>query len=225
MEATEILAKAKAGGELPKGWVVLPLLRDKVKLGILGWICGVIIGFGFFVLMVPFMIPHNYQYGPFPALASTLLLAMVLFIGVGSIWQIIVDTRRLLEADKHIIILTPDEFVAQDGEKIIHVPLMYVRHITARGIAPVDRTPPQDPVVSNMPHVGDSLCGLFFGRGLIPTVSRWRMRRRAKHTPSTLGFIDSRTNNEVLIKNYNQYGDPHILAALMQDSTSSVQQI
>jgi hypothetical protein len=225
LEATEILAKAKADGEPPKGWVVLPLLRNKVKLGILGWICGVIIGFGFFVLMVPLMIPHNYQYGPFPALASTLLLAMVLFIGVGSIWQIIVDTRRLLEADKHIIILTPDEFVAQDGEKIIHVPLMYVRHITARGIAPVDRTPPQDPVVSNMPHVGDNLSGLFFGRGLIPTVSRWRMRRRAKHTPSTLGFIDSRTNNEVLIKNYNQYGDPNIIAALMQDYTSSVQQI
>ena len=225
MEATEILAKAKAGGELPKGWVVLPLLRDKVKLGILGWICGVIIGFGFFVLMVPFMIPHNYQYGPFPALASTLLLAMVLFIGVGSIWQIIVDTRRLLEADKHIIILTPDEFVAQDGEKIIHVPLMYVRHITARGIAPVDRTPPQGPVVSNMPHVGDNLSGFLFGRGFIPTVSRWRARRRAKHTPSTLGFIDSRTNNEVIIKNYNQFGDPNIIAALMQDYTSSVRQI
>ena len=50
MEATEILEKARAGGELPKGWVVLPLLRNKVRLGILGWIAGAIVGFGFFVV-------------------------------------------------------------------------------------------------------------------------------------------------------------------------------
>src|ERR1700751_1088723 len=100
MEATEILEKARAGGELPEGWIVLPLLRNKVKLGILGWIAGVIVGFGLFAVMVPYMIPHNYQFGAIAAIISTVILAMVLFIGIGSIWQIIVDTRRLLEADK-----------------------------------------------------------------------------------------------------------------------------
>ncbi len=225
MDATEILTKARVGGELPEGWVVLPLLRNKVKLSILGWICGVIIGFGFFVVMVPLMIPHNYLYGPIPALISTLLLAIVLFIGIGSILQIIADTRRLLKADKYMIVLTPDEFVMQDGEKIIHVPMMYIRHVTARGIVPLDRTPPQGAVVSNMPHVGENLSGFLFGRGFIPTVSRWRMRRRAKNTPSTLGFIDSRTNSEIIIKDYNLYGDPKIIAKLMQDYTSSVRQI
>ncbi len=96
MEATEILERARAGGDLPNGWVALPLLRNKVKLGILGWICGAIIGFSFFVLMIPLMVPHNYLYGPVPALISTLLLAMMLFVGVGSVWQMIVDIRRLL---------------------------------------------------------------------------------------------------------------------------------
>ena len=62
MEATEILEKARAGDELPKDWIVLPLLRSKVRLGILGWIAGAIIGFGLFVVMVPLMIPHNYLY-------------------------------------------------------------------------------------------------------------------------------------------------------------------
>ena len=225
MEATEILEKARAGGELPNGWVVLPLLRNKVKLGIIGWICGAIIGFGLFVLMIPYMIPHNYLYGPIPALISTIILGMMLFVGIGSVWQLIVDTRRLLEADKHIIILTPDEFVMQDGENLLHVPLMYIRHVTARGIAPPDRSAPPGAVVSNMPHVGENVSGFLFGRGLIPTVSRWRIRRRAKHTPSTLGFIDSRTNNEIIIKDYNLYGDPTTIATLMQDYTSSVRQI
>ncbi len=113
----------------------------------------------------------------------------------------------------------------QDGEKIIHVPLMYVRHVTARGIAPPDGTATQGAVVSNMPHAGENLSGFLFGRGFIPTVSRWRIRRRAKHTPSTLGFIDSRTNSEVIIKDYNLYGDPTTIATLMQDYTSSVRQI
>jgi hypothetical protein len=225
MEASEILEKARTGGELPNGWVVLPLLRNKVRAGILGWIAGAIVGFGLLVLMVPYMIPHNYLYGPIPALISTLLLGMVLFVAIGSVWQIIVDTRRFVEADKHIIVLTPDEFVMQDRDKIQHVPLMYVRHITARGIVPPDRTSPKGAVVSNMPHVGENLSGFLFGRGFIPTVSRWRERRRAKHTPSMLAFMDSRTNTEVIIKDYNLYGDPAKIATLMQDYTSSVQRI
>jgi hypothetical protein len=225
MEATEILEKARAGGELPNGWIVLPLLRNKVKLGILGWFCGVIIGFGCFAVMVPLMIPHNFLYGPIAALISILLLGMVLFVGIGSVWQIIIDTRRFLEADKHIIVITPDEFVMQDGDEIRHVPMMYVRHITARGIAPPDRTPPKGAVVSNMPHVGENLSGFLFGRGFIPTVSRWRARRRAKHTPSTLGFIDSRTDSEVIIRDYNLYGDPSTIATLMQEYAASVRRI
>jgi hypothetical protein len=171
------------------------------------------------------MIPHNYLYGPIPALISTVILGMVLFVGIGSVWQIIVDTQRLLEADKHIIVITPDEFVMQDRDKIQHVPLMYVRYITARGIVPPDQTSPKGAVVSNMPHVSENLSGFLFGRGFIPTVSRWRVRRRAKHTPSTLAFIDSRTNTEVIIKDYNLFGDPSKIATLMQDYTSSVQRI
>jgi hypothetical protein len=223
MEATEILEKARAGGELTSDWVVLPLLRNKVRLGILGWIAGAIVGLGFFALLVPLMIPHNYLFGFIPALISTVILGMMFFIGIGSVWQIVVDTRRLLEADKHIIVITPDEFVMQDGEEIRHVPLMYIRNITARGIVPPDQTPPKGAVVSNMPHVGENLGGFLFGRGFIPTVSRWRTRRRAKHTPSTLGFIDSRTNTEVIIKDYSLYGDPSKIATLMKEYTSSVQ--
>ena len=175
--------------------------------------------------MVPLMIPHNYLLGLFPSLISTMILGTMLFVGIGSVWQIIVDTRRLLEADKHIIVITPDEFVMQGGEEIRHVPLMYIRHITARGIIPPDQAAPKGAVISNMPHVSENLSGFLFGRGLIPTVSRWRIRRRAKHTPSTLGFIDSRTNTEVIIRDYNLYGDPTKIAILVQNLTSSAQRI
>jgi hypothetical protein len=226
MEAAEILEKARANGEPPHGWIVLPLLRNKVRLGILGWVAGAIVGFGLFALMVPLMIPHNYLYGFIPALVSTMLLGLVLFVGIGSAWQIIVDTRRLLEADKYIIVITPDEFVMQEGENIRHVPLMYVRHVTARGVAPpTDRSAPTGAVVSEMPHAGENLTGLMFGRGFIPTVSRWRTRRRAKHTPKMLAFVDSRTDSEVIIRDYDLYGEPLKVATLLKEYTSSAQRI
>src|SRR5271157_3670414 len=129
MEAAEILEKARS--EPPPSWIILPLLRDKAMLGIAGWAVGVIVGFGLFALMAPIMVPHNYFYGFIPTLFTTLILGLVLFVGIGSIWQIIVDTRRLLQADKHVIIITPEDFVMQEDKKIIHVPLLYVRHVTA----------------------------------------------------------------------------------------------
>ena len=225
MEAAEILEKARAIGEPPHGWIILPLLRNKVRLNILGWIAGAIVGFGLFAFIAPLVIPHNYLYGPIPALVTTLLLGMVLFIGIGSVWQIIVDTRRLLEADKYIMVITPNEFVMQEGENIIHVPLMYVRHITARGFAPPDRTAPQGAVVSEMPHTGDNLTGFMFGHGFIPTVSKWRERRKAKRAPAMLAFVDSRTDSEVIIRDYNLYADPYTIATLLRDYTSSAQRI
>ena len=225
MEAAEILEKARASGEPPHGWIILPLLRNKVRLNILGWIAGAIVGFGLFAIMFPIMVPHNYLYGLFPALVTTLLLGMVLFVGIGSVWQIIVDMRRFLQAGKYIMAITPNDFVMQEGENIIHVPLMYVRHITARGFAPPDRTVPQGAVVSEMPHVCDNLTGFMFGRGFIPSVSKWRERRKAKRTPEMLAFVDSRTDSEIIIRDYNLYAEPYTIATLLREYTSSVQRI
>ena len=221
MEAAEILEKAR--GEPPPGWIILPLLRNKVMLGIAGWVVGAIVGFGLFAAMAPIMIPHNYYYGLIPAVFTTLVLGMVLFVGIGSVWQIIVDTRRLLEADKHVIIITSEDFVMQKGEKIIHVPLVYVRHITARGTPPPDRTAPKGAVVSDMPHTGENISGFLFGRGLIP--SGRRMRRKGKRSPTMLAFVDSRTDTEVKITDNTSYGDPFKIAALLKEYATSVQRI
>ncbi len=223
MEAAEILAKARAGGEPPASWIILPLLRNKVMLGIAGWVVGAIVGLGLFAAMAPIMVPHNYAYGLIPAIFSTLVLGIILFAGIGSIWQIIVDTRCLLEADKHMIIITPEDFVMQKGRKIIHVPLMYVRHVTARGTPPPDRTAPKGGVVSDMPHAGENLTGFIFGRGLIP--SGRRMFRRGKRGPTLLAFVDSRTNTSVKITDNKSYGDPFKIAALLKEYATSIQHI
>jgi len=220
MDAEEILARAKAQPEPPQGWIVLPLLRDKVAWGIASWIFGVFVGFGLLAFIVPIVIPHNYQYGLVAALSTTLLLAIMLFIGIGSLWALIVDVRRLLQADKYLIVITFDDFVKQAGTKIMHVPLAHVRYVTVRSKRPPDRTPPQESTVRQVAGTGKNAASFFLGRGLLPSSSRLPSRRM--RAPTSLAFIDTRTEKEVIIVDDTSHGDPFMIAALLKQYTSAV---
>ncbi|MBV9689248.1 MAG: hypothetical protein JO202_06010 [Ktedonobacteraceae bacterium] len=219
MEAEEIIARAKAQLEAPHGWVVLPLLPDKLAWDIASWIFGIFVGFGLLAFIVPIVIPHNYQHGLVAALFTTLLLAIMLFIGIGSLWALIVDVRRLLQADKYLIVITSDDFVKQQGEKIIHVPLANVRYVTARGKRPPDRTPPQESAAQQVAGTSKNTAGFFLGRGL---VSGPRPLSRRMRTPTSLAFIDTRTETEVIVVNDTSHGDPFMIAALLKQYTSAI---
>ena len=223
MEADEILMQAKAGAEPPHGWIVFPLLRNKMMLAILGWILGILMGVGLFAWVAPIVIPANYLGGLFPILFSTCLLGILAFIAIGSAWVLVADFRRLRDADRHLIVITPEDFVKQEGKKIIHVPLMYVRHVTARGKAPVDRTAPQEPGVRQVQSFGENVAGFIFGRGAVP--SGIRQRRKRMRTPTTLAFIDTRSDSEVLVVTDEAYGDPFMIAAILKQYAANVQNI
>src|SRR5260370_1315288 len=127
------------------------------------------------------VIPHNYQYGILAAIFTTVLLALFLFVGVGSVWALVSDVLRLVRADKHLIVITPEAFVKQEGEKIIHVPLMYVRNVTARGAPPPDRSA-KNPDNTPTPNLGENVISLFAGRGMTSSGTRWQRRRRRTST-------------------------------------------
>jgi hypothetical protein len=224
MESTEILDRAKVDEDAPHGWIILPLVRRKVMIGIMGWILGAIVGLGLFALMASIMIPHNYQNGTASAIVTTILLGVVLYVGLGSIWTIIMDVRRLRQADKHLIVITPDDFVKQEGAKIIHVPLMYVRHVTARGGRPPEpvRTT-RGNTIREIPGLGENIAGMFFGRRNVSTSGG--IRRKRMRTPTTLAFIDSRDDSEVIVVTDATYGDPFMIAGLLKEYAASVQQI
>lgn len=226
MEPSEILTKARTEAEAPPGWVVLPLSRSSVLASIAGWFFGIVLGFGLLAIMASAVIPHNYQYGFFPALFTTLFLGLFLFIGLGSLWALIVDAMRLFQADKHLIVITPNEFVKQEGEKVIHVPLTNVRHVTARGAKPPDRSTGS---IENRfdPSVRENVSSLFAGRTLTSSLTssgmRWRMKRM--RTPTTLAFVDSRSEDEVLVVDDKSHGDPFMIAALLKQYAASAQSI
>ncbi|HEV2662194.1 MAG TPA: hypothetical protein VGU68_16420 [Ktedonobacteraceae bacterium] len=225
MQAEEILRQAKSGDELPHGWIIFPLLRNKVILAIAGWVLGIVIGLGLFAMVASVVIPYNYQHG-FPlALLATLLLGLFLFVGLGSLWALVMDARRLVRPDKYIMVLTPEDFVKQEGDKIIHVPCINIRHVTARGTPPPDRSVPSENPVRQVPTMGENVAGFFVGRGLAGSRSGSRTRRRGQRTPTTLAFVDTRTDQEIIVANDNAFGDTFAIAALLKQYAADVQQI
>src|SRR5712692_1526117 len=222
METSEILMQVKTSTETPKDWIVFPLVRSNVLLSIAGWVLGIVVGLGLFTIMAFSVLPHTYMYGILPAVITTLFLGLFLFVGLGSMWALIADVIRLVRADKHLIVITPDAFVKQEGEKVIHVPLLYVRHVTARGAPPPDRSTKN---IDNRPtpNLGENVMSLFAGRGMTSSGMRWRRKRM--RTPTSLAFVDSRTDNEVIVINDKSHGDPFMIAALLKQYAASVQNI
>lgn len=214
MDAEDILAQATKDKELPEGWVVFSLLRSKLIWGLIGWILGVVMGFGLLALIAPIVIPSNYQRGTFAVISTTILLGILLFIFLGSLWMLIVDVQRLMYPDRHVIVLTNTDFVKREGSKIIHVPLIDIRHVTPRGRAPIDRSVPDGSAIRTVPGMGESMFGLVFGRGT--TQEGQRHRRKRMRTPTSLAFMDDRTQSEVTVVNDDVYGDPFTLASVIE---------
>jgi hypothetical protein len=220
MEAEEILVQARANTEARNDWIVLPLLRNKVIVGMVGWAFGMLVGFGLLAFIAPIVIPNNYEHGIVAALFTTFLLGIFLFIGIGSAWSLIVDAGRLRNADKYLIVITPEDFVKQEKQKVTHVPLTCVRHVTARGVPPPERSTSRGNTVRDIPGVGENVTSFFLGRGLVPSGQRWLRRRR--RTPTSLAFIDTRTDEEVIVVTDGAFGDPFMIAAQLKRYVASV---
>jgi hypothetical protein len=219
-ESMDILSRAKTEADVPNSWAVFPLKRNKVKLGIVGWIVGILVGAGLFTAFAFVAIPTNFH-TVFGTIFSLFFLAVLAFVALGSAWAAFSDIRRLLDADRHIIVITPEDFVKQEGGKITHVPLFYVQHVTARGTPPPERTTSAAQEDTQVPSLGEGITGLFVGRRFTPAGQR-RMRKR-KRTPTTLAFVDARTDSEVIAVTDGAYGDPFLIAAHLKQYAAAVQ--
>ncbi|GCE14355.1 hypothetical protein [Tengunoibacter tsumagoiensis] len=216
MNAEEILAQAKR--EPLENWVIFPLLQSKVIWGTIGWALGFLLGAGLFVLAVPIVIPSNYQNGLISGIFTTLILLIFAFVGAGSLYLMISDLRRLWQANTHLIVITEQDFVKQEGMKIIHVPLADVRYVTARGRAPIDRSVGvEDDATKQLPNIAESMLGFFVGRGFSKSGIEWRKKRM--RTPTSLAFMDTRTDKEVTVVTDGSFGDPFLIAAVLKKYT------
>lgn len=222
MDEENILARVREGSDLPQEWVILPLLRDKLLLGIAGWAFGTILGLGPFAFILPIVVPYNFVHGTAAALVTAIFLALLLFIGLGSAWSLFTDAQRLRHLNEYMIVITPQDFIKQDRDKIIQIPMTYVRHVTARGAAPRNRTaPPENPVRQG--NMRENVTGFLLGRSLIP--SGQRLRHGRMRPPTSLAFIDTRTDDEILVVNDNSYGDPFMIAETLKQYAATAREM
>ena len=223
MDVEATLSKVRGGGELPEDWVVFPLLQAKLIQGIINWMGGALIGGFLLVFVIPIVIPSNYMHGFMPGLMTTLMLAMFAFICIGSIYLLIVDILRWRDIKNHVIVITDQDYIKQEGDKIIQVPLSAVLHVTARGQAPapVELQPASNESgFGQLPGTRERLLGPFLGRS--PTGSASTRRKRSR-TPTSLAFRDERTGKEVTVVNDGMYGDPFLIAAFLKERAMQVQ--
>ncbi|HET8845483.1 MAG TPA: hypothetical protein VFN35_28705, partial [Ktedonobacteraceae bacterium] len=101
-------------------------------------------------------------------------------------------------------------------DKIIHVPLEHVRHVTIRGTPPVDRSVETARREARPGGVGENFSAMFFGRRPSSTGQKSSLRRRMR-TPTTLAFVDGRTDREVVVLSDKTYGDPHHIGGQLKE--------
>lgn len=223
MNADAILARVRAGEEPPENWIVFPLLRHKIIMAILGWLGGMIMGGGLLLVTIPIVIPGNYEQGIVAAIVTTLILCVIAFIFIGSLVLLVSDIHRLAGIGKQLIVITEEDFVKQEGTKITHVPLVHVRYVTARGRPPVEDhlsvdTNESDTSPGQMPSVRANMFGMFTGHR---ATGATKMRRGRMRSPTSLAFIDARTEKEVTVVNDGAYGDPFLIAAALKEQAAA----
>jgi hypothetical protein len=190
MEASEILRIARTD-DAPEGWIVLPLRRDKVALAILGWTGAALLGAALFALFFWMVWPNNFENGVGALIFSLILLAFPTFILLGSLWTILGEVRRLRAADQHMIVITPTDYVKQQGKAIDHVPLSQIEYVTVR--TRPRRAEPSEDVGFSMATMGRMLFGGF--------------GRRQLKSPPSLAFVDARTERTVVVATDDSYAD------------------
>jgi hypothetical protein len=198
-DATEILA-ATHQDVLPEGWTVVPLDEAAVRRSILSWLGGAVVGLGLFALLFATTRDvHGIITLP------NFLLVILGFIGVGSLWLMVKYIRKYTDRARQIIVMTPEWFVQQQGDKISSIPLIDIENITLRGVFGGDASYTQ--VNESDPRHA------VLGFGQIMGGSR---ARRPRRTPDSLAFVDSRTGQVITIAEDNSFTDLPVLEELLR---------
>jgi hypothetical protein len=188
MDPKSILDTAR-GGDAPGTWVIWPLRRTYVRNSILRWSALSLFGL---LLLVPAAIstlPGILSLRGFSFVFTGIILLALAAFAFGALGITVYDIWRWLRADDFWLVITPDDYLkAEPGDRFTQVPLQYIESITLKGVRVAMDT-------AETPFDGT-------GKGVNPMLRmpvRWSANRRRQATPSSLAFVDSRTNRAVTV--------------------------
>ena len=207
IDAEQILATARQEGDVPQGWTIIPLHIKTVQRAILNWIGGAIVGLGLFALL--FAAVHDVL-----GVVSIIALGAMAFVGIGSLYLALKNVRMLLDKDRQLIVMTPEYYVQQRGDRIVSVPMDQISHITLRGVfggdasySTIDERNPNNAVIG---------FGQMLG-GVRP--------RRPRRTPDSLAFVDTRDDSAITVAEDNSFAELPILEELLRNYVESSRRV
>jgi hypothetical protein len=200
LDAASILQTARQEGDLPQGWTVIPLNVKAVQRAILSWLGGAAVGIGLFVLLLVAINGSGLGFG------SAIILGLLAFVGLGSLWLAIKNVALLNDRERQLIVMTPELYVQQRGAKIVSVPMGEIAHITLRGVFGGDAS--YTTINESDPNNAVLGFGSLFG-GVRP--------RRPRRTPDSLAFVDARTDEPITIAEDNSFADLPVLEEILRN--------
>jgi hypothetical protein len=184
-ETEQIIATARTS-PLPQGWFVWTLRRDQVRRAALGWALTGLFGFVLFIPIALSTVPSNFQAGAGLAAFTIILLFILGLVAFGGLLLMASDIMRLMRADQYLLIMTPTDYLKVEPGRVTHVPMTAVAYVTLKGVK-IPNAPDAQPTQSAVPTFTARLFGTGAGY------------RREMRRPTSLAFLDTRTNREVIV--------------------------
>lgn len=195
MEVQEIVERARSG-DLPGNWDVWRLRGDRVSQDLALFIFGAVLGLVLLVFALTAMIPDNFEKGIGAAIISVVILVFLGVLGFGSLGLVSQDLMRLRRRSQYLLIMTPDDFVKVEPGRITHVPMDQITNITLKGVKVKLPEDQEQRVAQAQADARISMAERLVGS----------LARQPRVSPS-LAFIDSRTDEEVVVSSDTAFGD------------------
>jgi energy-coupling factor transporter transmembrane protein EcfT len=192
MEADAVLQQARVGN-VPPNWNVWPLRRNVVLRSALGWTFVGIVGLFILIVVGIITIPGNFTGNGVSFALTGMLLIILAIMGFGGVGIAIYDFWRIRHATEYLLVMTPQDFIKAEPRGVTHVPMEHVSYVTLRGVKhPVERDLEAQ---RNGLTLASHMLGTWVGNFGKPRVA-----------PS-LAFVDSRTNQEVVVSTDNSFDE------------------
>lgn len=195
MDAATVLSIAR-GGTMPDHWHAWPLRKDFVLRSAIKWGIAGLVLLAFFAFIVYSTVPYNFQHGGTGAVIfSVVIIAVSGTAAFGSLGVALYDLWRMANADRYLLVMTPDDYVKAEPRKVTHVPMDAVAYVTLRGVKSPELQAYEEAAGGRESH------DIFQSRSLdrvTRTIGGANQRRQRAQTP-TLAFLDTRNDKEVIV--------------------------
>lgn len=195
MDAETVLATARSG-KMPDHWHAWLLRKDFVLRSAIKWGIAAVLLLAIFAFVVYSTVPSNFQAsGTGTVIFTVVIIALVGTAAFGSLGIAVYDLWRMANADRYLLVMTPEDYVKAEPRKITHVPMDVVAYVTLRGVKSPEMLAYEEAAA------GRESRDVFQSRSLdrvTRTIGGANQRRLRAQTP-TLAFLDTRSNKEVIV--------------------------